>query len=269
MTGPMDKRLSLDELVARIAPGQSIAFGGGGLQRKPMAAVKAIAASALANIPVISFLGGPEVDLLIGLGKVGRLSFAFVGFDAYGLAPNFRRARESGSLEVVEYSEATMLVAFEAGAKRLPFLPTRFGLGTGILATRTASMKPFTCPISGETLVAVPALRPDVAIVHVNEADRAGNAIIHGDGFGDPLLVRAAKQTYLTAERVVDRLPSDHHRRSTFISRMWVAGVVEAPRGGGPTGVYPDYGFDLPRVLEFQKRAADRAWLDRFVAEAA
>jgi len=265
----MDKRLTMPELVAEIAPGQCIAFGGGGLQRKPMAAAKAIAASPLTDIPVISFLGGPEVDLLIGLGKVRRLSFAFVGFDAYGLAPNFRRARESGTIEVVEYSEATMLAAFEAGAKRLPFIPTRFGLGTAILNTRTSPLKTFTCPISGETLVAVPALRPDVAIVHVNEADRAGNAIIHGDGFGDPLLVRAAKRTFLTAERVVDRLPRDHHRRSTFISRLWVAGVVEAPRGAGLTVVYPDYGLDLPGVLEFQKRATDRAWLDSFVAEAA
>jgi glutaconate CoA-transferase subunit A len=265
----MDKRLTLTELVAAIAPGQSIAFGGGGLQRKPMAAVKAIAASALTDIPVISYLGGPEVDLLIGLGKVRSLAFAFVGFDAYGLAPNFRKAREAGTLDVIEYSEATMLAAFEAAAKRLPFIPTRFGLGTAIMTTRSSPLKPFTCPISGETLVAVPALKPDIAIVHVNEADRAGNAVIHSDAFTDPLLVRAARKTFLTAERVVDRLPATQSRRSTFISRMWVSGVIEAPRGAGLTVVYPDYGLDLPAVLEFQKHATDRAWLDSYVARAA
>ena len=265
----MDKRLSLKEMVAQIAPGQSVAFGGGGLQRKPMAAAKAIAASSLTNIPVIAFLGGPEVELLIGVGKAARLSFGFMGFDAWGLAPNFRKAREAGTLEVVEYSEATMIAAFEAGAKRLPFIPTRFGLGTQIMQTRTSPFKMFDCPITGEKLVAVPAINPDIAIVHVNEADRAGNAIIHSDCYSDPLLVRAAKKTFLTAERVVDRLPTDHGRRSTFISRLWVHGVIEAPRGAGLSIMYPEYALDLPRVLEYQKRATDAAWLNSFVAEAA
>jgi glutaconate CoA-transferase subunit A len=265
----MDKRLSLKDMVAQIAPGQSVAFGGGGLQRKPIAAVKAIAASTLTDIPVVAFLGGPDVDILVGLGKVARLSFCFVGFDAWGLAPNFRKAREAGTLEIVEYSEATMIAAFEAGAKRLPFIPTRFGLGSQIMRTRTSPFREFDCPLTGERLVAVPAINPDVAIVHVNEADRAGNAVIHSDCYSDPLLVRAAKRTFLTAERVVDKLAADQTRRSTFISRLWVHGVVEAPRGAGLSIMYPDYALDLPRVLEYQKRATDAAWLNAFVAEAA
>ena len=265
----LDKRLSMADMVARIAPGESIALGGGGLQRKPIAAVKALATSSLTDIPLIAFLGGPDVDILIGLGKVGRLSFGFVGFDAWGLAPNFRKAREGGTLEIVEYSEATMIAAFEAGAKRLPFIPTRFGLGTQIMQTRTSPFREFDCPISGERLVAVPAINPDVAIIHVNEADHAGNAVIHSDCYCDPLIVRAAKRVFVTAERVVERLPADQTRRSTFLSRMWVHGVVEAPRGAGLSIMYPEYALDLPRVLEYQKRATDPAWLDSFVAEAA
>lgn len=259
----------MEDLIGRIGPEHSIAFGGGGLQRKPMAAAQAIARSALTNLHLITFLGGPEVDLLLGLGKARRLDFGFVGFDAYGLAPNFRKLREAGALEVVEYSEATMLAAFEAGAKRLPFLPTRFGLGTDILKTATSPFRSFACPLTGETLLAVPALIPDIAIVHVNVADRHGNALIASDAYADPLILRAAKQRYLTAERVVEDLPRDASRRNTFISRLWVDGVVEAPGGGGMTAVFPDYRFDLPRVLEYQKRATDRAWLESFVAEAA
>lgn len=261
--------MSMSELVGQIGPGQSVAFGGGGLQRKPMAVAKAIAASKLEGLDLVSYLGGPEVDVLLGMDKGRRLSFAFVGFDAYGLAPNFRQARESGNLEIVEYSEATMLAAFEAGAKRLPFLPTRFGLGTDLMTTPTTPFKTLACPFTGETLLAVPAIVPDVAIIHVNEADRAGNAVIHSDAYGDPLIVRAARKTFLTAERVVDDLPSTHTRRSTFISRLWVAGVVEAPGGAGMTALFPDYRFDLPRILEYQKRATDRSWLQSFVAEAA
>jgi glutaconate CoA-transferase subunit A len=263
----MDKRTTLAALVERVGAARSVAFGGGGLQRKPMAAARAIAASAARDLDVVSLLGGPEVDLLVGAGKVRRLSFAFVGFDAFGLAPHFRRARESAAIEAVEYSEASMLAAFEAAAKRLPFLPTRFGLGTGIVDTPSAPFRRFACPITGEPLLAVPALAPEIAIVHVNEADHAGNAVIHGDGFADPVLVRAAAHVFLTAERVVETLPRDHGRRSTFISRLWVEGVIAAPGGGGFTAVYPDRPLDLPGVLDYQKRATDPAWLAAFVAE--
>ena len=68
---------------------------------------------------------------------------------------------------------------------------------------------------------------------------------------------------------MVDRLPNDHGRRSTFISRLWVHGVIEAPRGAGLSIMYPEYALDLPRVLEYQKRATDTVWLNSFVAEAA
>jgi glutaconate CoA-transferase, subunit A len=265
----MSKQVSMDDLIAQIAANKTVGFGGGGVQRKPMAVIQAMARTNLENLDVISFLGGPDVDVLAGLGKIRRLHFAFVGFDAYGLAPNFRKARESGALTVVEYSEGSMLAAFEAAAKRLPFLPTRFGLGTDIITTSTSPFKMFPCPISGETLVAVPALSPDIAVIHVNEADRSGNAFIHGDAYLDPLLLRASKKRFVTAERVVDSLSRDHSHRSTFISRLWVDGVVEAPKGAGLTANFPDYPVDLPRLLEYLKRASDRAWLTSFVAEAA
>jgi glutaconate CoA-transferase subunit A len=263
----MDKRMSMAELVAAIPDGALVSFGGGGLQRKPMAAVKAIAASPIQRLRLAMFLGGPDADLLIGMGKAAWMSFAYVGFDLLGLAPNFRKAREGGTLPVVEYSEATAMAAFEAAAKRLPFLPTRFGLGTDVETTPTTPFKRILCPFTGATLLAVPATRPDIAILHVNEADRAGNGIIIGDAYIDPLIARAAQRTYLTAERIVDDLPRGNPgRRATFISRVWVNGVVEAPRGGGFTGVFPDYPADLAAALDYQANAADPAWLRLFVA---
>ncbi len=131
----------MDELVSSIRKDDLIAFGGGGIQRKPVAAAAAIARSKLSDLEVASFLGGPEVDLLIGMGKVRRLHFAFVGFDSFGLAPNFRAARQRGELEIVEYSEGLMMTAYEAAAKRLPFLPSRFGLGTDIVDTPTSPFR--------------------------------------------------------------------------------------------------------------------------------
>lgn len=263
----LDKTLTLEKFTASLKPGMQIAFGGGGIQRKPMAAAAAIARSGLQDIDLVSFLGGPETDLLIGLGRASRLSFAFVGFDAYGLAPCFRAAREAGALPIVEYSEATMLASLEAAAKNLPFLPTRFGLGTDIVTTATSPFKIFACPFTGETLLGAPALKPDVAIIHVNVADRAGNAVIHSDAYADSLMVRAARRTILTAERVVDTLPTDQTRRSTFISRLWVDGVIEAPGGAGMTAMFPEYRFDLPRVLDYQQNATNREWLENMVNE--
>jgi glutaconate CoA-transferase, subunit A len=257
-----DKRIPIAHFIELVSGGGVIAFGGGGLQRKPMLAASAIGRSGLENLEIVSFLGGPEVDLLIGLGKVRRLLFAFVGFDALGLAPRFRVARESGALEIVEYSEGLMLAALEAAAKRLPFLPSRFGLGTDLFTTRTCPLKTFHCPVSGELLVAVPALAPDFAVIHANEADRHGNALIHGDVFADVLLAQSSNCVVVTAERVVDRLSGDYPGRSTFVSRLWVDHVIEAPGGGGVSSVYPDYRFDLPRLVEYQERAMEVDALD-------
>lgn len=257
----MKKTVTLAQALAAVSSGSSVAFGGGGIQRKPMAVARALATADLDDLTVVTMLGGPETDLLIGAGKVRELRFAFVGFDAFGLAPHFRKAREAGSISVVEYSEATIIAAFEAAAKNLPFLPTRFGLDTDILTTPTAPFSTVICPFSGEELLAVPALCPDVAFIHANMADRHGNAVIIGDGYADPLLLQAAKTVFVTAERIVDELPDDAATAGgTFLSRLWIEGVIEMPHGAGMTALYPEYRFDLAAILEYQKRATDPEW---------
>lgn len=264
----MTKTITLAKAITAVNSGSSVAFGGGGIQRKPMAAARALAATDVANLTIVAMLGGPEVDLLIGAGKVRELQFAFMGFDAFGLAPHFRKAREAGNILAVEYSEATIIAAFEAAAKNLPFLPTRFGLDTNILTTPTSPFRKTTCPFSGEELLAVPALRPDIAFIHANIADRHGNAVIIGDGYADPLLIQAAKTVFVTAERIVNEIPDDAITAgSTFLSRLWIDGVIERPRGAGMTALYPDYRFDLPRLLEYQKRATDCEWFSAWIRE--
>jgi glutaconate CoA-transferase subunit A len=263
----MDKRITMSALVSSLRPGDLVAFGGGGLlgslDRKPMAAAKAIGANGPSELRIVTFLGGAEVDLLIGLGKVSRLSFSYMGIDFFGLAPNFRRARETGTLEVVEYSEFMILTGLDATAKRVPFLPTHHGLGTDILKTSTAPFRVFECPITGQPLVAVPAIEPDIVVIHVNMADEAGNAVIRGDAYADMFLVRAAKKVFLTAERVVKELPNDEAtRRATLISRVWVDGVCEAPQGARFTALYPEYPCDIVAVEEYVKRSGERSWLE-------
>jgi glutaconate CoA-transferase subunit A len=261
----MDKMISLSELTSHIKPGMMIGLGGNGLSRKPMAAAKAIAGSLVTDLDLAVMLGGPETDLLIGMQKVRSLHFAYVGFDRFGMAPNFRKARQESKIRAVEYSEGTFISALSAAAQRVPFMPTRRGLGTDLLTFDNSPFKVFTCPISGERLVAVPALMPDIAIIHVNVADKAGNGLIFGDPLIDPILARAAKAVYLTAERVIDAVPRGQPQsRATLISRLWVNGVCEVPRGGAFTGVFPDYSADGVAVLDYLAHARDQHWLSAF-----
>jgi glutaconate CoA-transferase subunit A len=229
-----------------------------------MAAAKALARTALRDLSVVAFLGGPEVDVLVGRGQARAVSFAYVGLDLLGLAPNFRRARERGELDVCEYSESMFITALQAAVRRVPFLPTRSGIGADVVAVPGAPFARVECPFTGEVLTAVPALAPDVAFLHANEADRLGNARICGDPFLDSLLARASGQVVVVADRVVERL-SPGSSRDTIISRVWVSHVCEVPSPTDFTGAFPDVPVDYEAAAEYAARAADGAWLDAYV----
>ena len=264
----MDKRRTFDDLVERVRGVDSLSFGGGGLVRKPMSAAAAIGISDVPSKSVKSLLGGAEVDLLIGTGKVRDLHFAFIGMDSVGLAPNFRKARESGALPIVEGSEYLVLAALEASARGVSFLPTKSGLGTDILTRPGTPYKVFDCPLTGEKLVAAPAMRPDLAVIHVNVADRRGNAVIYGEIFADYLLARAAAAVWVTAETVVDELPPmDQRPHGTFISRLFVEGVIESPGGADFTGIYPEYPIDIARAEAYRDNATTASWLRDYASE--
>ena len=129
---PLDKRLSLDAVVSQLKDGMTIGIGGWATRRKPMALVRAIARSNLKDLTVVAY-GGPEVGMLCAAGKVKKVIFAFVSLDFIPLEPSFRRARESGSIDVMELDEGMLLLGLKAAKMRLPFLPTPVGLGTDIL----------------------------------------------------------------------------------------------------------------------------------------
>ena len=264
----MNKVISSDEVMAQIPNGATIAIGGSSLSRKPMALVRALARSDRRDLRLIVNVGGPEVDLLIGTGKVAEVIYAFVGFEVMGLAPHFRTARQEGSVKFQEWTEFTVMAGLDATIKRVPFLPTHAGLGTDILRVNPA-FKTFEDPFGGETLVAVPALRPDVALLHVNLADPQGNGVILGDGHMDALCAKAAKKTFLSAEQILlpERLQT--YGRDVHVFRTVVTGVVEAPWGAHLTGCAPDYRADLQHVQEYLRAARDRAawgeYLEQYV----
>src|ERR1700728_4465742 len=240
-----DKRMSEDDVVARLQSGMTIAIGGWGSGRKPMSLVRAILRSDLRDLTVVSY-GGPDVGLLCAAGKIRRLVFGFVSLDSIPLEPHFETARQAAAIEVTEYDEGMLQWALYAAACRLPFLPSRAGLGSDVLAVNP-QLRTVRSPYDDAAeLVAVPALPLDAALVHLNRADAAGNAQFLGDDlFFDDLFCTAAEQAYVSCERIVatSELAAGGLTRLR-VHRWMVAGVVEAPNGAHFTSCAPEYGRD-------------------------
>src|SRR5680860_1156965 len=180
----------------------TIGIGGWGSRRKPMSLVRSIARSSLTDLTLVSY-GGPDVGLLCATGKVRRVVYGFVSLDSIPLEPHFRVARQSGTIEAEEYDEGMLYWGLYAAANRLPFLPTRAGLGSSVMDVNPG-LRTVTDPYGGEELVAMPALTLDAALVHMNRADERGNASYLGpDLYFDDLFLLAAERRFVSAERVV------------------------------------------------------------------
>jgi glutaconate CoA-transferase subunit A len=252
-----------DEVVARLHPGMTIGIGGWGSRRKPMSLVRAILRSGLRDLTVVSY-GGPDVGLLCAAGKVKRLVYGFVSLDSIPLEPHFRAARQSGTVDVTEYDEGMLQWALYAASLRLPFLPTRAGLGSDVMRLNP-ELRTVTSPYpDGEELLAVPALPLDAALVHLNRADAAGNAQFLGpDLYFDDLMCQAATRSFVTCERLVETAEfaaaGSHHTQR--ISRLWTDGVAETPNGAHFTSCAPDYERDEAFQTEYAGSAASpEAW---------
>src|SRR6185437_6765235 len=255
----MNRVLRIDDVLAAVQPGMTIGIGGWGSRRKPMALVRALAQAGLTDLTVVSF-GGPDVGLLIAAGAVRRVVTGFVSLDSIPLEPHYRRARQAGAIELTEFDEGMMRFGLLAATQRLPFLPTRAGLGSDVL-TVNPGLRTVRAPYDdGEELVAVPALRLDVALVHMNRADPGGNGQYLGpDPYFDDLFCLAADRAFMSCERIVRRL--DGPPPTMLINRAMACGVVETPGGAHFTSCVPDYGRDEVFQAEYAKAAAsEQTW---------
>lgn len=251
-----DKTCSLDEAVAQIESGMTIGIGGWGSRRKPMALVRALLRSDVTDLTVVT-LGGPDVGLLARAGKIRKLVYGFVSLDSIPLDPNFRAAREAGAIETAEYDEGMFVTALRAGGSRLSFAPIRAGLGSDVMAMNP-DLRTVRSPYNDEEYVAVPGLRMDVSLIHLNRADRQGNGQYLGpDPYFDDMFAMASEATFMSVEKIVEtpELTASVPHQSLLIPRMYVNGVVEAPNGAHFTSCEPDYGRDEA----FQKHYATSA----------
>jgi glutaconate CoA-transferase subunit A len=252
-----DKRITEDDVVAELADGMTIGVGGWGSRRKPMSLIRAIARSSLRDLTIVSY-GGPDVGLLCATGKVRKVVYAFCSLDTIPLEPHFRKARQAGAVQTLELDEGMFLLGLQAAAWRVPFLPTRVGLGSDVL-TRQDEIRTVRSPYAdGEELVAAPALELDAGLVHMHRGDAAGNGqYLNVDPYFDDLVLGAAKRRFMSVEQVQDteQLAANAPLQSLRIHRLLTDGVVEAPGGAHFTECVPDY----PRDEAFQKEYAASA----------
>jgi acyl CoA:acetate/3-ketoacid CoA transferase alpha subunit len=259
-----DKRMSIDDVVAQISDGMTIGIGGWGSRRKPMGLVRALCRSPVKDLTVVSY-GGPDVGLLCAAKKIRKLVFGFVTMDSIPLEPHFRAARQNGELEVMEIDEGMFQWGLYAAANRLPFMPTRAGLGSDVLTTNP-SLKTIASPYDGTEVVAMPPLKLDVALVHMNRADVQGNAQYLGpDVYFDDLFCMAADKAFVSCERIVatEDFAKEGSVHTLRISRLFTDGVVETPRGAHFTSCVPDYDRDEAFQTAYAKAAAsDETWAE-------
>ena len=254
----LDKRMTPAQIIDRLEDGMTLGIGGWGPRRKPMALVREILRSDLKDLTVVAY-GGADVGMLCAAGKVRKLVFAFVSLDAIPLEPWFRKAREAGAIEVLEVDEGMFQWGLKAAAFGLPFLPTRVGLGTDL--AELGGLKMVQSPYEdAETLLAMPALKLDAAILHVNRSDWRGNVQVFGpDVYYDEWFAKAAKQTFVSCEQLVDRM-EDHfsdNAQSNLFERCFVTGVTELPLGAHPSSMPPHYGWDMKAFKAYADAASE------------
>lgn len=245
----MGKLLSLEAAAGLIKNGDIVALGGNTIHRSPAAFAREMARQKKAGIELVKTAGAYDVDLLAQAGCLAAVHAGYIGFENIGMAPNYRKAVESGLTQAKEHACYTVIAGLRAAAYGIPFQPVAGFLGSELLEVR--DFKLVKDPFSGQEVVAVQKLQPDWAVIHVHEADEEGNGRILGSQFEDALMTRAAKGVILTAEKIVDKSHFQKHPESIAIPGFLVKAVVEVPGGAAPGSCYPLYDADIQAIRSY------------------
>jgi glutaconate CoA-transferase, subunit A len=266
----MNKQMTAAQVVAQLHDGMTVGIGGWGPRRKPMALVREILRSDVKNLTVVSY-GGADVGMLCAAGKVKKVVFAFVSLDFIPLEPYFRQARQAGAIEVMEIDEGMLLLGLRAASWGIPFIPTEVGLGTDII-TKNPGIKVIDSPYDDKEWVAMPALKLDVSLIHVDRADVRGVCQIAGpDHYMDDWFARAAAKTFVSCDELVasEYFHDPAQARLVHWERSMTTGVIPIPGGAHPTSCNPLYGFDVPHFKAYAASAKEesgiRGYFDKFL----
>lgn len=268
------KVVTVQEAVATlIHDGDYLAIGGFGTNRIPTAVCHEIIRQKKQDLSFAGHTATHDFQILCAGNLTGRgqtlakLDSAYiVGLEARGLSPQARRVMESGTLEVAEWSNYALAVRFRAAAMGVPYLPVRSMMGTD--TARCSNAEVIVCPYTGVNLLALPALYPDVAAIHVHEADIHGNARLRGTSVADLDVARAAKRLIITCERII---PTEEFRREpdrTSIPYYCVDAVCEVPYGSYPGNMPYEYFSDEDHLKLWLEKESDPAEYLQFLDQA-
>lgn len=256
----IDKRITIEEAAEMVKPGDMVAPGGMTLYRRPMAFIKALLrryqeTGKPDNLTLLAFTAGLESDILVGSGMISKVRSCYFGLEIFGLAPMFTHLANNGEIEILEETEASLSFGLRAGLAQIGFMAGRGWIGTDLPKLRP-DVKTITDPYSGEELMAFPAIKPDVAIIHALRADPEGNAEVGKNKGIDVELSGAATTVIVTTDEIVPPM------EKADVIAPWVDAVVHAPQGALPTSCHPLYGLDGDAILNYSEQVNDReSWL--------
>ncbi len=261
----VDKRMTEKEVVEKFIPdGCYLAIGGFGANRIPTAVIHEILRARRKNLGFLGHTSTHDCQLLCAGKCFNRLDSAYVvGLEARGLSPNSRRYMESGEVKLCEWTNYALTARLRAAAEGVPFTVVRCMLGTDTFKMSAAKL--VVCPFTGKKLAAVPAIWPDVAVIHVHEADMYGNALFRGISIADMELARAAKRLIVTAEKLVTNATIRANPTATSIPFYLVDAVVEVPYGSYPGNMPYLYFSDEEHLAQWMKVEKDPAAFEKFL----
>ncbi len=259
-----NKLMDLKEAVELVKEGDYIAIGGFGTVRIPTAFLHELLRQKKKNLTAACFTSNVETDLLAAGKAFNKADVSYaIAFEALGVPKVLRRYFESGAIQITEWSNGVMGWRYRAAAMGVSFLPVRSMLGTD--TQKYSAAKEIVCPFSGQKYLAVPALYPDVAVIHVHAADFFGNSYIRGVLVGDVDIAKASKKVIITTEKIV---PTDFFRdnpEKTTIPFYQVDAVVVTPYGSYPANMPYEYFMDVDHLREFLKAAEDEKTFEEFL----
>jgi glutaconate CoA-transferase, subunit A len=255
--------MSAAQAVERFVPsGAVLGMGGQSIGRCPMALSFEIARQGIDDLTVVGCNLAMSMDVLVGAGLVSRTECGTGNLERYGTAFRWRAAAEAGELAVADYSHLGMASRFLAASLGLPFMPIKSLLGSDILATKSAEGPDPDYVLMGnpfsedkEPVALLPALSPDVSIIHAQKADAAGNFSIEGFSTHEPEMVKASKAVIVSCDELVGPEYFRAHPGETTVPFLFVDAVVHQPFGGYPTSVYGRYEHDREHIVEYQRVA--------------
>lgn len=256
----MDKVRELSEIISRVKDGDCVAFGGNVLYRSPVTVARELARVGRKNLHLVKTAISLEVDILCACHCVSKVSAGFVGYETeFGLCGFYRKGVESGEVTAEEHACYSVITSLRAASYGVPFLPIRGFSGSDLPAA--VGFLTVEDPYTKEKLTAIRAIRPDFAFIHVQKADRQGNAQIEGPHYEDLIMARSPKSLVITCEELV---ADDYfgNERKADISEVLVDSVAVVRGCAAPGACEGYYDLDTSELLRFKKMSGEQVFVD-------